>query len=132
MGKTKIYSSEQAIPAWMKVKDNIVLTLFSTRHSLFCFRQKPHQRDLTDFKNGVVTLYGLICQDYKRDKKLSERYPELEQLAAYLTGFNGNDKDLSWWVNRYLDVDGAIFDLGITKITQESDDDDDFAGVDDI
>ena len=132
MGKTKIYASEQAIPAWMKVKDNIVITLFETRHKLFRYRQKPHHKDLIDFKNGVVTLYGLICQDYRRDKKLKERYPELEQLSEYFTGFNGSDKGMKWWIDRYLDVDGVIFDLNITKLTQESDDDDDFAGVDDI
>ena len=132
MAKTNVYSSEKAIPAWMKVKDDIVLTLFSTRDKLFRYRQKPNHRDLTDFKNGIVTLYGLVCNDYTRNKKLQDDYPEFSELKEYLSGFNNNGHELTWWVDRYLDADGIIFDLGITKITQESDNEDDFGGVDDI
>jgi len=43
-----------------------------------------------------------------------------------------NDKDDQWWIERYNNVTAVIYDMGITKITQEDDSDDDFAGVDDI
>lgn len=132
MGKTKVYANDKAIPAWMKVKDDIVETLFATRHKLFRYRQKPHHKDLIDFKNGVVTLYGLVAQDYNRDNKLKAQYPDFSSLSQYLLGFRADNESLDWWLNRYLDTEGVIFDLGITKITQADDSDDDFAGVSDI
>ena len=132
MAKKTVYASEQAIPARMKVKDNIVLTLFATRMRLTRYRQKQNPRDIADFKNGVVTLFDLVKQDYNRDPKLKAKYKNLPFLTKYLGGGDWHKHGIEWWINRYIDVDGLIFDLGITKITQYSDEDDDFAGVDDI
>jgi len=129
---SKRYASEQAIPAWMKVKDTIVETAFEARRTLAKFRASGGNPALfRKLQDKVVTLYDLVKQDYDRDDKLRKRYPLLGELGDCLYSVN-NGKPEAWWIARYNDVNAVIWDLGITKITQEDDSWDDFAGVDEI
>ena len=125
MSKNKVYSSEQAIPAWMKVKDTIVETEFDARRILAKYRASGGNPSLFHkLKDKVVSLYDMIRADYDRDAKLKKRYPKLSELSTCLMSVNV-DKDDKWWIEQYKNVTGVVYDLGITKITRDNDDDDD-------
>lgn len=132
MKKERIYANEQAIPAWMKIKDRIFHTRDKTKSSLRRFSTRHNQKDFEDFKDGVASLFDDVRVDYEHDDKLQTRYPNLPELKKYHLDHTLNESDKQWWIDRYYDVDNVLWDLNITKITQFNDEDDDFAGVDDI
>ena len=132
MARNKNYATEQAIPAWMIVKNLILETSISTKRSLSQYRKRTNHRDFQDFQNGVISIYDLIRDDYDNDKKLQKNFPKTDELKKYLLNSRQNNQSEEWWLERYMEMTGILWSLGITRITREVDDDDDFAGVDDI
>jgi len=123
--------SEQAIPAWMKVKDMMVETWFSTKRSMRKFRHSTNPAHFSEFQNQVVVMYDLIREHYLFDKKLIKRFPQLKEMDKQIMGIKkGHTPD--WWMKRYWEIGECLFAMNIIKLTQYTGDDDDFAGTIDV
>lgn len=118
------YTRERAIPAWQKVKDDIIETRRRAREEIEEYRRRNHPNSLLRYKIKLLNLYEQVRAQLIRLKKLDqhEKLKKLEPLRESLD-LKSDSMSLGQWIEIFDELESACEnDIGVTRITHDEED----------
>ena len=109
---------EEALPAWVLVKRQIVGRLYITQAQLVIYRKRKNSRNLKRLANGILDLYLLVKPKLKKIRKgkdFIEKFDGIDEQLADIT-----QTDARVWINWFNVCIDAIEEMGVTRITMPS------------
>ena len=109
---------EEALPAWVLVKRQIVGRLYITQDYLVQYRKRNTSRNLKRLANNILDLYLLVKPKLKKIKHGKTFIKEFEGIEDQLAGIT--NLDAKQWINWFNTCIEAIEEMGVTRITMPS------------
>jgi len=116
------YGKEKAIPAWQKVKDDIIEVRRAARREMENYRRTNNPSYLRKYKIKLLNLYEQIKSQLRRLGKLEKREP-LKKLEPLRTSLEADTMTVKEWVEIFDELEDACEDdIGVTRITHDEED----------
>jgi len=109
---------EEALPAWVLVKRQIVGRLYLTQDDLQVYRKRNNSRNLKRLANSILDLYLLVKPKLKKinhGKQFIKDFNGIEEQLGTIT-----ETDAKVWLKWLGTCIEAIEEMGVTKITMPS------------
>jgi len=105
----------EMVPAWAKIKDEILDTRTTCNYYLYKYRNQPCINHKQNFVTSVLQLYELLRVKFKYIKDQNPQYQQLENKLSTITEIPLNPK-MTTWIKYYRILEEACEDSGVTRI----------------
>jgi hypothetical protein len=131
MGEMKRSDTDlEAYALWKPQEEALLGVYHAAMRAQHQYRLSGNPLDLQDFANYVCTLFNFCIDDYEHDKKLKEKYPNLEVMKKYRMALpRAGSLSPDDWAQHFADVRAVLYTLNILRLTRIKNDDNDFAGI---